>query len=134
MCLLWAMNFQGLTAGFACLPTLSQASTTGNTYNHMYQVFHSRRHLSLLATTRHKFSCSATVRLHWTSSNGTEPTYQPPSVVFDRNHALTPMKCNVSVHNAMRWAIACLCHATYVINSIWTTQIIHHHVSWTIIL
>ena len=40
----------------------------------------------------------------------------------DSYHALTPMSCNVPVHNAMRCATTCLCNATYVMNVIWITQ------------
>ena len=41
-----------------------------------FRVFHPRENLALLAITRHKFSLPfhATVRLCWTSSNGTKPT------------------------------------------------------------
>ena len=40
----------------------------------------------------------------------------------DSYHALTPMSCDVPVHNAMRCTTTCLCHVTYVMNVIWTTQ------------
>ena len=43
-----------------------------------------------------------------------------PSV--DLYHPLTPMSCDVPVHNAMQCATTCLCHTTYVRNVIWTTQ------------
>ena len=40
----------------------------------------------------------------------------------DSYHALTPMSCDVPMHNAMRCATTCLSHTTYVMNVIWTTQ------------
>ena len=63
-------------------------------------------------------SMYATVKLCWTSSNGTKSTKHN----VDSYHALIPMSCDVPVHNAMRCATTCLCHTTYVRNAIWKTQ------------
>ena len=38
----------------------------------------------------------------------------------DSYHALTPMSCDVFVHNAMRCTIACVYYVTYLMNVIWT--------------
>ena len=79
------------------------------------------------------FPCYATMRLCWTSSNGTEPTHQSPSMVIDHNHALTPIQCDVPVHmqcNAPLHVISChVYHEFYMDNSNYTI----HHVLWTII-
>ena len=40
----------------------------------------------------------STVRLYWTSSNGTEPTQLNTKCSVDYNHALTPIQCDVLVH------------------------------------
>ena len=52
----------------------------------------------LLLDTSFCFPFYAVVQLCWTLSNSTEPTHQSPNAVFDFNHALTPMKCDVPVH------------------------------------
>ena len=38
----------------------------------------------------------------------------------DSYHALTPLSCDVLVHNAMRCVTTCLYYVTYMMNSIWT--------------
>ena len=98
------------------------------------QAFHPRGCRTLLASTHHTFfPCYVTVRLCWTSSNGTEPTHQSPSMVIDHNHALTPIQCNVSLHmhNTSLHVISChMYNECYMDNSNHTI----HHVLWTIIL
>ena len=55
----------------------------------------------------HFFSCYATMRLCWMSSNITEPTINSPNLMSDHNHALTPntMQCHCAC--AMQYATAC---------------------------
>ena len=81
----------------------------------------------------HFFPCYETGRLCWTSSNGTEPTHQPPSMVIDHNHALTPVQCDVPLHmhNASLHVISCHMYNEYYMNNLNHTI---HHVLWTIIL
>ena len=52
-------------------------------YNKKYQVFHPRGYLSLLATTRHKFSCFVNSGTPLNFVQRIEPTYQPPRMVCD---------------------------------------------------
>ena len=82
----------------------------------------------------HVFPCYATVRLCWTSSNGTKPTPQSPSMVIYHNHTLTLIQCDVLVHmqyNVSSHVISChIYHECYMNNSNHTI----HYVLWTIIL
>ena len=50
-------------------------------YNQKYRGFHPRGCLSLLATTRHKFSCSANSETLLNFVQCIEPTHQPPSTI-----------------------------------------------------
>ena len=52
-------------------------------YNQKYRVFHPRKYLSLLATTRHKFSCFANNGTPLNLVQRIEPTHQPPRMVCD---------------------------------------------------
>ena len=52
-------------------------------YNQKYQGFHLRGYLSLFATTRHKFSCSANSGTSMNFVQHIEPTHQPPRMVCD---------------------------------------------------
>ena len=91
--------------------------------NHIYQVFHPRGYLSLLAITQHNFNfyvCNNAILLDVVQRYRVHQSITKHSV--DSYHALTPMSCDVPVHNAMRCATTCLWHATYVMNVIWTTQ------------
>ena len=53
MCLLWAVNFRGLTVGSTHLPTFFGLSLLE--CMNQYRVFHPRECLAILAITRHKF-------------------------------------------------------------------------------
>ena len=135
MCLLWVGDF---SESHLRLRTPSYTFTGFqrwiHMYNQKYRVFHPRGYLSLLATTRHKFSCS--------TNNGTplnfvqhiEPAHQPPRMCVMAPFTYTH-ECNASVHMqclsvyAMHHATACQFSVTYVRHSIWTI----YHVSWTII-
>ena len=106
-------EFPGSFAGFAHLPTLSQASTVGNIYNHMYWVFHLRGCLSLLAIIRHIFSFSCKQPC---DSVGLRLMYRVHQSITKHNidsyHALTPMSCDIPVHkcNAIRHCMSIPCH------------------------
>ena len=52
-------------------------------YNQKYRVFHPRGYLSLLATTRHKLSCSENGGTPLNFIQRIEPTHQPPRMVCD---------------------------------------------------
>ena len=71
-------NFRGLIVGFAHLPTLSRAFTIRHIcmYNQTYQAFHMRGYLSLLAFTRHKFSCFANSGTPLNFVQRYQPTHQ----------------------------------------------------------
>ena len=66
------------------------AFTVGHMYNQKYQGFHPMGYLSLLATTRQKFSCSANSGTPLNFVQLYSPTYQPPRMVFDGTMHLHP--------------------------------------------
>ena len=134
MCLLWVDEFPG---SHRMLHMPSYTFTGFHRWTHMYNQkywgFHLRGYLSLLATTRHKFSCSGS----GTSLNFVqriEPTHQPPRMVCDDTmhlhpfNAMSPCICNVC-------AITYLYHVTYMMNAIWTILSNMHitNASWVII-
>ena len=122
-CLLWATNFRDLTTSFARLPTLSRAFTVGNvstTYNGSFTRGGIYPCLLLTNTYLHFYVCNCATLLDVIQRYRVYQSITKHSV--DSYHALTPMSCDVPMHNAMRCATACLCHATYVMNTIWTTK------------
>ena len=133
MCLFRAANFRDLTVGSARLPTLFRLSPLE--CMNQYRVFHPRKCLSLLAITQHKFfyhfiqQCDSLdfvqrYRAHSLITN----------VVFDFNHVLTPMKCDVPcICNVMHHCMSMSCHICdecHMDNLILT----FYHISWKIIL
>ena len=69
------------------------------------------------------FPCYETVRLCWTSSNGTEPTHQSPSIMH--SHPFNVMSpCICIMHHCM------LYHATCIMNATWTIQTIQFTMSY----
>ena len=89
ICFLWAANFRGLTAGSTRLPTLFGLSPL-ECLNQSGLSPEGVSSPSCYYPTQ-VLPFYSTVRLYWTSSNGTELTHQSPSEVIDSNHALTPM-------------------------------------------
>ena len=123
MCLLEATNFLCLTAGFARLPTHSRLSPLETYQQHIPSLSPKGVSIPTCYYPKHIFiSMYATLRLGWTSSNRTESTNQSPNTVLIHIMHSNPMSCDVPLHNAIRCATTCLCHATYVINATWTTQ------------
>ena len=123
MCLLWVANFRGLTAGFACIPKLSRAFTVRNvstTYIWSFTRGGIYSCLLLLETYFYFDVCNHATLLDIIQRYRFHQSITKHSVYS--YHALTPMSCDVPMHNAMRCATTCLCHATYEMNSIWTTQ------------
>ena len=59
-------------------------------YNQKYRVFHPMGYLSLLATTRHNFSCSTNSGTSLNFVQRIEPTHQPPRMVCDGTMHLHP--------------------------------------------
>ena len=135
MCLLWVGEFSG---SYHRLRTSSYTFTGFHRWTHMYNQkyrgFHSRGYLSLLATTRHKFSCSMNSGTSLNSVQRIEPTHQPPRMVCDGTmhlhpfYAMSPCICNV-------YAITYLHHVTYMMNAIWIILSNMHitNASWVII-
>ena len=68
-----------------CTPsyTLTGFHLWTHMYNKKYQVFHPRGYLSLLATTRHKFSCSTNSGTSLNFVQRIELTHQPPRMMCD---------------------------------------------------
>ena len=131
MCLLWAVNFlcrmskhfHGLSQLELCLTKNTGSFTRGGVYPSL-----------ILLNTSFPLPFHLTVRLCWTSSNGTEPTQSNGKCSVDHNHALTPIQCGVLVHmqcNAPLHVISCyMYNECYMDNTNHTT----HRVSWTITL
>ena len=123
MSLLWAANFWGLTVGFASLPTLSRAFIVGNistTYTGSFTRGGIYPCLLLPDTYFHFYVCNRATLLDVVQRYRVYQSITKHSV--DSYHVLTPMSCDVPVHNAMQCATTCLCHATYVMNATGTTQ------------
>ena len=86
-------------------------------YNQKYRDFHPRGYLSLLATTRHKFSYSQ----QWNSAELCSMVLSP---LIDHQgwYLMTPCtythECVVSVHYATTYQF----HVSYVMNAIWTNN------------
>ena len=102
MCLLWAANFWGLTTGFAHLPTLLRAFTIGNvstTYTEYFTRWGIYPCLILLDTYFHFYACNRATLLDVAQRYRVHQSITKHSV--DSYDALTPMSCDVSVHNAM---------------------------------
>ena len=121
--LLWAANFRGLIVGFTSLPTLSRAFTFGNIstiYTGSFTRWGIYLYLLLLDTYFHFYVCNRETLLGVVQRYQVHQSITKHSV--DSYLTLTLMSCDVPMHNAMRCATTCLCHATYVMNVIWTTQ------------
>ena len=79
--------------------------------NHIYQVFHPRGiyHCLLLPDTYYHFQlCNHVTLLDVVQRYRVHQSITKHSV--DSYHALTPMSCDVPMHNAMRSSTTCLCH------------------------
>ena len=123
MYLLWATNFCGLTADFSHLPILSWAFTVRNvstTYIGSFTRGGIYLCLLLPCTYFHFYICNRATLLDVAQRYRVHQSITKHNV--DSYHALTPMSCDVPMHNAMRCATTCLSHTTYVMNVIWTTQ------------
>ena len=120
MCLLWAMDFRGLTARLYMPSNTFWTFTVG--VSEPVRAFHPRECLTLLSITRHKFSpFYSTVQLCWTSSNDTKPTQSitKHNVDFSTMHShpfnvMSPCTCNVMLHCR-------LYHGTCIMNATYTT-------------
>ena len=97
---LWVANFRGLTAGFACLPTLSRAFIVGHicitkntgafTRGISIPTCYYPTHIFIFMYT--------TMQPCWTLSYCTEPTQSNTKRSVDYKHALTPIACDIPVH------------------------------------
>ena len=61
-----------------------------------------------------------TVRPCYMLSHHTKPTQSNTKSSVDYNHALTPMSCDVPVHNCNAMHHSMLYHATCIMNATWT--------------
>ena len=131
---LWVTDFRGLTAGFASLPTLSQAFIVGHiciiknngvftqggiypylllpdTYFH-FRVYNRATLLDVVPPYRVHHQTPNAVLIHTTHTH------------FMRFPSAYALRCTIS----------CLYHVTYMMNVIWTILLMHiTHASWTII-
>ena len=91
--------------------------------NHIYRVFHLKGTYPcfLLPDTYFNFYvCNRATLLNVVQRYRVHQSITKHSV--DSYHTLPLMSCDVYVHNSMRYATTCLCHAAYVMNARWTTQ------------
>ena len=110
---LWVANFQGLTAGFTCLPTFSQTFIASYICLTKNTGFFTRGGIYpyLLYLTRVFFHFLFLLCHHETHFGRCPILLSPPSNTkhsVDLYHALTPMSCDVPCINAMQ------CHCMYL--------------------
>ena len=97
---LWVANFQGLTSGFASLPTLSRAFTVGHICITKTNEAFNRGGVYpyLLIPNRFSFSCIQPCDLVARCPTVPSLPNQTPNTMHDYNHALTPISCNFPMH------------------------------------